>query len=76
MGRHPVVYFLGPCLQIGRDCSQLSGVVFQSIGIMFERINNRLQFHFHDCFIPQGASFPKQERWGPPTSDQKLLIRW
>jgi hypothetical protein len=69
-GRHPVVYFLGLCLEIGRDTSQLSSVVFQLIRIMFERIDNRLQFHFHDCFTPQGMLFPEQERWGQRSSPQ------
>src|SRR5271157_3963589 len=41
-GRHAVVYFLGLRFEIGRDCSQLPGVVFQSIAIMFERFDNRL----------------------------------
>jgi len=41
-GRHPVIYILGLRFEIGRDCSQLPGVVFQSIAIMFECFDNRL----------------------------------
>ena len=40
-GRHPVVNFLSLRFKIGRGCSQLSAVVLQLIGIVFERINNR-----------------------------------
>ena len=61
-GRHPVIYFFSFCFQMGRACSQLPGVVFQLSGIVFECINNRLQFGFHDCFTPQGTFFLEQER--------------
>ena len=66
-GRHPVVDILSLRFEIGRTCSQLPGVVFKLIGIMFECINNRLQFHFHGCCTPQQSFFPERKGWGQAT---------
>jgi hypothetical protein len=48
-------------------------VVFKLIGIMFECINNRLQFHFHGCCTPQQTLFPEREGWGQAALSSSLL---
>ena len=52
-GFNPIIDFLSLRFEIGGGCAQLPGVVVKPIAIMFQRVDNSLQFHFHTRFTPQ-----------------------